>query len=99
MRRPNLTVITGARGSRILFEKRRAVGVAYQGFGREETVHAVREVIVSAGTYLSPQLLMLSGVGPADHLREHGIPVVHDAPQLGRNLQDHVHVGAIYKTD
>ncbi|MBC8831811.1 GMC family oxidoreductase N-terminal domain-containing protein, partial [Escherichia coli] len=57
-----------------------------------KTVRARREVILSAGVFQSPQLLMLSGIGPADALRRHGISVVHDAPEIGQNLQDHFDV-------
>jgi choline dehydrogenase-like flavoprotein len=91
--RANLHVVTGAHVTRVLFEGRRAVGVAWRGGGgAERQVRAAREVVLSAGALLSPQLLMLSGVGPAQHLRQHGIPVVHDLPGVGRNLHDHVDV-------
>lgn len=90
--RANLHVVTGAHATRVLFEGRRAVGVAYRRGRAELEVRARREVVLSAGALLSPQLLMLSGVGPAAHLREHGIPVVHDLPGVGRNLHDHVDV-------
>lgn len=90
--RPNLHVITGAHATRVLLEGRRAVGVAYRQDGVEKQLRARREVLLSAGALLSPQLLMLSGIGPAEHLREHGIPVVHDLPGVGRNLHDHVDV-------
>ncbi|RYF15872.1 MAG: choline dehydrogenase [Comamonadaceae bacterium] len=90
--RANLRVLTGAQATRVLFEGRRAVGVAYRKGRTEQEVRARREVVLSAGALLSPQLLMLSGVGPAAHLREHGIPVVHDLPGVGRNLHDHVDV-------
>lgn len=97
--RPNLTVVTGAQATRILFDRTRAVGVEYARSGRRETARAAGEVIVCGGAYNSPQLLMLSGVGPADHLREHGIDVVHDAPEVGRNLQDHISVLVGYRSD
>jgi choline dehydrogenase-like flavoprotein len=87
--RPNLKVITSAHATRVLFEGRRAIGVEYDQAGTRRQVRAVREVIVSAGALLSPQLMMLSGVGPAPHLREHGIAVVHDLAGVGRNLHDH----------
>jgi choline dehydrogenase-like flavoprotein len=90
--RPNLHVVTDAHATRILFEGKRAVGVAYRQGGGEREIRAGREVILSAGALLSPQLLMLSGVGPAGHLRQHGIAVVHDLPGVGRNLHDHVDV-------
>ncbi|HYE39502.1 MAG TPA: GMC family oxidoreductase N-terminal domain-containing protein, partial [Ramlibacter sp.] len=90
--RANLHVVTGAHATRVLLEGRRAVGVAYRIGQAELQVRAAREVVLSAGALLSPQLLMLSGVGPAAHLQEHGIPVVHDLPGVGRNLHDHVDV-------
>jgi choline dehydrogenase len=90
MRRPNLTVITGALATRILFEGRRAVGVAYEKNGRAYEVRAQREVVLSGGPINNPQLLKLSGIGPAGELRQHGIDVVHDLPGVGENLQDHL---------
>jgi choline dehydrogenase len=90
MRRPNLAVRPHAFATRILFEGRRAVGVEYRRGGATRAARARREVIVSAGSINSPQLLKLSGVGPAAELREHGIPVVHDLPGVGENLQDHI---------
>ena len=99
LRRRNLHVVTGALAERIMFEGTRATGVAYSVDGRAHLAHAEREVILSGGAYNSPHLLMLSGIGPADHLRGHGIAVVHDAKNVGRNLQDHVHTGVGYTTD
>ncbi len=93
--RSNLQVITAAHATRILLEGRRAVGVAYRQDGQDRELRARREVIVSAGALQSPQLLMLSGIGPAQHLRELGLPVVHDLPGVGRNLHDHVDVVAV----
>src|SRR5688572_26012167 len=90
--RPNLQVITDAHATRVLMEGKRAVGVAYRQGGQGKEIRARREVILSAGSLLSPQLLMLSGIGPAAHLQRHGIPVVHDLPGVGRNLHDHVDV-------
>jgi choline dehydrogenase-like flavoprotein len=90
--RPNLTVITEAMSTRILFEGRRAIGVEYLQGGERKQVKASREVLLSAGALQSPQLLMLSGVGPADHLREHGIDVVLDSPGVGAQLHDHIDV-------
>ncbi|WP_431151720.1 GMC family oxidoreductase [Acidovorax facilis] len=87
--RSNLQVITGAHATRILFEGTRAVGVEYRQGGALKQVHAGREVLLSAGALLSPQLLMLSGVGPAAHLQQHGIPVLHDLPGVGQHLHDH----------
>jgi len=88
-RRPNLRVETGARATRILFEGARAVGVEYVQRGRKLTLRARREILLAAGSLVSPQLLMLSGVGPAEQLQRHGIDVLRDIPGVGRNLQDH----------
>jgi choline dehydrogenase len=95
--RANLTIITGARVSRITFEAqaaggRRASGVVYTAHGKAYHQPAAREVLLSGGAINSPQLLMLSGIGPAAQLRRHGIDVVADAPQVGENLQDHLDV-------
>jgi len=89
--RPTLTATTGAQVTRVRFDGRQAVGVDYvqDGTGSTESVDA-GEVILSAGAINSPQLLMLSGVGPADHLTDHDISVVHDLPGVGQNLQDHL---------
>jgi choline dehydrogenase len=95
--RRNLRVVTGAQATGLLFDGRRAVGVRYRRRGTEHTAHARREIVLSAGSVNSPQLLMLSGIGPAAHLREHGIPVVHDLPGVGANLQDHLMVPVIYR--
>jgi choline dehydrogenase len=96
--RPNLTVITGAHSNRILLEGKRAVGVEYTKEGSTLTAKASREVILCGGAYGSPQLLMLSGIGPAAHLRQHGIAVQHELPGVGQNLQDHVTTVLIYRT-
>lgn len=90
-RRPNLEIRCRAMTTRILFEGRRAVGVEYVRRGRTRRVRA-REVICCGGAINSPQLLQLSGVGPADLLREVGVGVVHDLPGVGENLQDHLEV-------
>jgi choline dehydrogenase len=95
MTRPNLTVRTGAHATRLLFDGRRAVGVEYTIDGRRESAHVDREVIVAGGAVNSPQLLMLSGVGPGSHLRELGMEVVLDAPGVGQHLQDHLASGII----
>ncbi|MEM1237228.1 MAG: choline dehydrogenase [Pseudomonadota bacterium] len=91
-RRPNVTVLTEARVLKINIEHSRATGVTYQRHGQTKVAHAGHEVLLSAGAFQSPQLLMLSGLGPADHLREHGIDVLADLPGLGENLQDHLEV-------
>ena len=90
--RRNLHVVTGALVTRISIDNGRATGVVYSSGGRSYHQRAVREVLLSGGALNSPQLLMLSGVGPADELRKHDIEVLHDAPQVGRNLQDHLDV-------
>ncbi|MEZ5885451.1 MAG: GMC family oxidoreductase N-terminal domain-containing protein [Paracoccaceae bacterium] len=89
MKRPNVTVVTHAHVTRVLFEGSRAVGVEYDRGGRRETVRAGREVILSGGAINSPQILMLSGVGPAAHLRDRGIAVVRDNANVGQHLNDH----------
>ncbi len=90
MRRPNLAVRTHTLATRVLFEGRRAVGIGYERGGALHEARARREVIVSAGSINSPQLLKLSGIGPAAELGEHGIGVVADLPGVGENLQDHL---------
>jgi choline dehydrogenase len=87
--RGNLDLLSEAIAARIVIEGGRAKGVDIIRHGARETIRAEREVILCGGTVNSPQLLMLSGVGPADHLAEHGIKVVHGAPEVGRNLQNH----------
>ncbi|MXO61191.1 choline dehydrogenase [Altererythrobacter salegens] len=87
--RRNLTIVTEAAATRVLVEDGRAVGVEYRQGGDTKTLRARREVIVCGGALHSPHLLMLSGIGPAAHLREHGIEVLHDLPGVGQNLQDH----------
>ena len=92
--RPNLTVMTGMEVSRIVVENGRATGVdaRYTTGGPETSYRAAREVLVTSGAIGSPRLLMLSGIGPADHLKSVGVDVVHDLPGVGSNLQDHVDV-------
>ncbi|EMN5127235.1 GMC family oxidoreductase [Burkholderia contaminans] len=97
--RGNLTVETGAQVRRIVFDGKRAVGVEVARGGNVETVWAKKEVILSAGAFQSPQLLMLSGVGPKDELERHGIEVVADLPGVGENLQDHPDFVLSYKTN
>ncbi len=92
LQRPNLCVITDAHTTRILMEGRRAVGVEYRQGGEMKQLKAAREVLLSAGALMSPQILMLSGIGPAEHLRASGVSVLHDLPGVGRNLHDHVDV-------
>ncbi len=89
MKRPNLQVITHALSERILFDGTRATGVVFRQHGVPTTVYATREVILCGGAINSPQLLMLSGVGPREHLASLGIPMVHHLPGVGQSLQDH----------
>src|SRR3954453_15486626 len=99
LERGNLTVETGLQVHRLLVESGRALGVAGERGGEPFDAIAEREVILSAGAYNSPQLLMLSGVGPAEHLATREIDVVVDLPGVGQNLQDHVNSGVIYTTE
>jgi choline dehydrogenase len=95
---PNLDILTGARAHRILFDAdKRAVGVEYQHGDTRATVEVKREVVLSAGALESPKLLLLSGVGPAEHLRQLGIPVVADRPSVGSGLHDHPNVPVFFK--
>ncbi|RVB78699.1 MULTISPECIES: choline dehydrogenase [unclassified Mesorhizobium] len=89
-KRPNLTIITRAHTRRILIESGQAVGVEFSQKGNISKAYADRQVILSAGVVNSPQILMLSGIGAADELAQHDIPVVQDLPGVGKNLQDHV---------
>ena len=93
--RGNLHVETSALAQRILFEGRRARAVEYRQEGRLRTARARKEILVSSGAYNSPQLLQLSGVGPAELLRQHGIDIVLDAPGVGNDLQDHLQVRVV----
>ena len=93
--RRNLTVVTRALVLRIVFEGRRATGVQYMAGGTLTTAHAAQEVLVTAGAINTPKLMMLSGIGPASHLRQHGIAVRHDLPGVGQNLQDHFGVDIV----
>lgn len=95
--RSNLHVETEAHAQRILFEGQRATGVVYKQGGELKQAKARREVLVSSGAINSPQLLQLSGVGPGDLLRQHGIDVVQDTPGVGHNLQDHLQVRIVMR--
>jgi choline dehydrogenase len=96
-RRPNLTVVSKALGTRILFSGRRAVGVEYRQGAATHTAYVNGEVILSSGAFNSPQLLQLSGVGPAKLLRDLGIDVIADMPGIGADLQDHLQVRMQYR--
>ena len=89
MKRPNLTVATNAYATGVLMHGTRATGIAYEQGGKARTAHADGEVILAGGAFNSPHLLMLSGIGPAGHLKQHGIRALVDLP-VGRNLQDHL---------
>ncbi len=95
--RANLAVETGAQATRILFEGKRATGVEYRRGGESKRVAATREVILCAGSLQSPQLLQLSGIGAALLLQQFGIPVVHELPGVGENLQDHLQLRVMFK--
>jgi choline dehydrogenase len=95
--RKNLHVETSAQAQRVLFEGRRAVGLEYRKEGSLRTARARREILVSSGAYNSPQLLQLSGVGPAELLKKHGINVVLDAAGVGHDLQDHMQVRVVMR--
>ena len=94
-RRDNLAVLCDATVTRVVIERARAVGVEYLANGQRTMVRAEREVILAGGAINSPQLLMLSGIGPVDQLREHGLPVVHNAAEVGQNLRDHLVAGIV----
>lgn len=98
LERPNLEVRTRAHVVRLIIEKGRAVGVQYEQDGRAHLVRAAREIVLSAGAFGSPQILMVSGIGPADHLRSVGIAPVVDLPGVGKNLQDHISALLIYRS-
>lgn len=95
--RPNLTITSHAQVTRILFEGKKAIGVEYLRKGKLARVYANKEVILSAGAVQSPQLLMLSGVGPKEHLTEMGIDRVQHNAHVGQHLQDHLGVDFLYK--
>ena len=96
--RDNLTILTGAQVERVLFDGLRAIGVEYKRHGERQRATAARETILAGGAINSPQLLLLSGVGPANALRTHGIPVRIDAPEVGRNLHDHLDACTLYRS-
>jgi choline dehydrogenase len=92
LRRPNLTLLTEATATRVIIEGQRAVGVEFEKDGARQVVRARREVVLSGGAINSPQLLMLSGIGDREQLAEHGVDLVHHAPDVGQNLVDHLAV-------
>ena len=97
LQRPNLTITTGALVTRLLFKGTRAIGVEYLHEGTLHQVQANREVILSAGAFDSPKLLLQSGIGSADYLQALGIAIVVDLPGVGQNLQDHILVPIVYE--
>ncbi len=99
LRRPNLRLETDALADRLLLEGKRVIGVEYRKGGDRRSAHATREVIVAAGAIATPPLLMRSGVGPAGHLRDHGIEVILDRPGIGGNLQDHLQFHLSYRVE
>jgi len=99
MERPNLTVLTKTRAHKIIVKDGRAAGVKISGAGGSRTITSNKEIILAGGAFASPQLLMLSGIGPAKHLKELGIDVVADRPQVGQNLQDHIDYVTAYKSE
>ena len=98
LQRSNLRVLTSALVRRVLLKERKAIGVEYESGGKIEQARAAREVILSAGSIGSPQILMLSGIGPGRHLQEHGIAVAADIPGVGENLHDHPYTTCTYRT-
>lgn len=98
LRRPNLRVVTKAVTQRVTFDGRRATGIDYRRGGEDFQLRARREVILSAGAFGSPQLLMLSGIGDGAHLQEMGVPVSHHLPGVGGNLQDHLDYPYTYRS-
>lgn len=95
--RPNLTIITHAVTDKILFEDKKAIGVRYKKDNQSVEITSTKEIIISAGTFGSPQILMLSGVGAAQHLSDKGITTIHDLAGVGQNLQDHIDYVQTYR--
>ncbi len=96
--RPNLSVLTGRCATRVAFQGHRAAGVEVEGPGGRAHISARREVILSAGVFGSPQLLLLSGIGPREELERHGIPLRQELPGVGSNLADHVDLALVYRS-
>ncbi len=96
--RPNLSVEVGAQATRLLLRGRRVIGLEYVQEGRVHSIGIDREIVVSCGTFETPKLLMLSGIGPAEHLHEHGIRCVQNLPGVGQNLQDHLFLPVCYQS-
>lgn len=99
MSRKNLAVVTHALTTRVIVEKGRAVGVEYLHQGKGEKAYAANEIVLCGGAINSPQLLLLSGIGPADDLRAKGVAVIHDVPGVGKNLHDHLYAPCRFETN
>lgn len=97
--RPNLRIISRALVEKVIIQDGRATGVAFRADGGTKTVRADKEVILSAGAINSPQILQLSGIGPSELLKKHGIPVLHDLPEVGKGLQDHLAISHYYRAN
>ena len=97
-KRPNLEIITKAHATKILFEEKRAIGILYNKGRQEKKIYAEKEIIIAAGTFKTPHLLQLSGVGNAEDIQRHNIKIFHDLPGVGQNLQDHIDFTLSYKT-
>ena len=95
--RPNLTILTDAQAQRLLFDGKRCSGLALRHKGEACTATAAGEVVLASGAIGSPQILQLSGIGPGSLCAEYGIPLVHDAPAVGENLQDHLQIRTVFK--
>jgi choline dehydrogenase len=96
-KRPNLRIIDRAQVTRLVLEGGRVVGIEYEREGRVSAARAARQVVMAAGAIGTPQILMLSGLGPAAQLKEHGIEVLHDMPGVGANLQDHLQIRTSFR--
>jgi choline dehydrogenase len=97
LRRPNLTVLTNTLVHRVLFDRKRALGVEYSAAGNLHKIECEREVVLAAGAFGSPQILLLSGIGPAGGIEPHGIRVIQELPGVGANLQEHQSIAMMYK--
>src|SRR5262249_32026629 len=96
MNRPNLHIEQEALATRVLLEGKRAIGIEYKKYGQTRQAFARRETLLSLGSFNSPQLLMLSGIGPGAHLREVGVEVKHDLPGVGQNYSEHAYTGMAF---
>ena len=97
MNRPNLTVITHALTEKVIIKDKKAIGVRYKKDKKSFQIGCNKEVVISSGAFGSPQILMLSGIGPAEHLLDKGVSVIHDLPGVGQNLQDHIDYVQTYR--